>query len=155
MKLATPTRTMLVTTLLSLLCLGLGCASGSAASRAPSQDWNQQKVTALAGQLTTSARALYTVLYQDPQSQSLSMENGQDSMGGSIRKLGESAAGLHAKLESGQDRTATLHEYQRIKELSRDAAESARFTDLAMDATQANALMNGLLSQLDGYYGAY
>ncbi|MFP8881484.1 MAG: hypothetical protein VCE43_19570 [Myxococcota bacterium] len=147
---------MLATILLFLLTAGLGCATGSgAASREPTEAWNQQTVTALAGQLTTTARRLYTVLYEDPESQAMSMRNAEQSMGGSIRELGESAQGLHAKLKAGKGREKTLGEYKRIKELSRDAAEASGFTDMAIDATSANKAMTDVLGQLDGYYGAW
>lgn len=157
MNFSATTRVMLVTTLLFLLAAGLGCATGSgaAASREPTEAWNQQKVTELAGQLTTSARTLYTTLYEDPEHLAMGMDSADNSMAGSVRELGESAAGLHAKLESGKGRTATLGEYERIKELSRDVTEASGFTDTPMDATSAKGAMTSLLSQLDGYYGAY
>lgn len=157
MKLSHATHAMLATTLLFLLTVVLGCATGSgaAASREPTETWDQQRVTALAGQLDTAARQLYTTLYMDPEGQEMGMENAENSVVGSIRVLRESATSLHGRLEAGSGRTATLGEYKRIKELSRDATEASGFTDMAMDATSAQQAMTSVLNQLDGYYGAY
>lgn len=150
-------RSILATILLCLLTAGLGCATGgnSAARHQPTEAWNQQAVTALAGQLEASAHGLYTTLHNDPQSPALNMGNAQDSFGGSVRILGESAGGLHAKLQAGEGREETLGEFKRIKELSRDAAEAAGFTDLQLDATQGYTGLKDLLKQLDGYFGDY
>jgi len=148
---------LFATTLLFQLTAMLGCAAGSggAASREPTENWNQQRVTELAGQLETAARQLYTTLYRDPEGQELGMENPENSLVGSIQVLRESATSLHGKLEAGNGRKATLGEYKRIKELSRDATEAAGFTDMAMDAKSGMQAIIGLLNQLDGYYGAY
>jgi len=151
------TRSTLAVLLLCLLATGLGCAaSGSAAAKhQPTEAWNQQAVTALAGKLVTSAHGLYTTLYNDPESRAVNLATAHDSFGGVIRVLGESAGGLHAKLERGEGREKTLGEFKRIKELSRDATEAALFTDLLQDATQDYTNLKDLLKQLDGYYGDY
>ena len=148
------TRSILATILLCLLTAGLGCASSSA-SHQPTEAWNQQAVTALAGKLVTSAHGLYTTLYEDPPIQSVDMSGSHDSLGATIRVLSESAGGLRAKLERGNGREETLGTYKHIKELSRDAAEVAGFTNMAMDATQGYTGLKDLLKQLDGYYGDY
>lgn len=138
--------------LLLALALGVTACASENASREPTQPWNQAFVTQAAASFASQMSHLYTTIIKDP---SFAGErSAYGSTQDTLRILQEESSGLHAMLADGKGYTQTLKRYERIKELVRDAQESAAWqfipTDLAAGAKSALAT----ISQLDGYYGA-
>jgi len=144
--------TRLSVLILPVAALLLACSTAPAPE--PSTAWNQQAATALAAQLETSTEALYNQLREAPETDTPGMENASESMRGTAREMHEEAGELYSNLAGGKGRDETLNNYRRIKELSRDVGESSRFVDVAAPVGGAQGGMNGILSQLDAYYGA-
>ena len=144
-----------ITTLTAAALLASGCGgmSGGAATNAvPTSVWNQTLVTQAAGQLAEGMSSLYGTAIKEPAfagertAYSATLDN--------LRILGEESKHLHAQLAAGKDREQTLHSYERIKELSRDARESESWALLPPSFTASADSAFGGLKLLDAYYGA-
>lgn len=142
---------MLVATASSLL---LAIAASSATDTnvgTPSTAWNQALVTQAAGLFAEQMKGLYETAIKEPAFAGERTANSETL--DNLRVLGEESRSLHAQLEDGKTREQTLHTWQRIKELQRDALESSSWEFVPTDfSTSAQAALRST-DQLDGFYG--
>jgi hypothetical protein len=137
----------------AMLAPGCGGMSGGAATNAvPTSVWDQTLVTQAAGQLAEGMSGLYGTAIKEP-----AFAGERTAYGATLdklRMLEEESKHLHAQLEAGKGREETLHSYERIKELSRDARENETWALLPPSFTASADSAFASLKGLDAYYGA-
>jgi hypothetical protein len=134
----------------ALLVLALGCAVDSGIAP-PAMPWSQAAVTAAAATFAGQIDTLYDTAIKDPSFAGERSAYGQTL--DELRILREESQGLHAKLAAGKTREQTLHNWERIKELTRDVRESAAWEFVPTDLGTAAKAALGSTQPLDGFYG--
>jgi hypothetical protein len=128
----------------------VSCATNDAALT-PSLPWSQTLVTQAATAFSGQMSQLYTTAYKDPSFAGERSAYGETL--DTLRTLKEESAGLQAELEDGKGRDETLHRYERVKELTRDAQESSAWEFIPTDLTNSAKSALSTISTLDGFYG--
>lgn len=156
----------------SLLTLGLACASSSTPERAaprgadsPDFDapapsaraWDQAAVTSLAKQLPKSTGALYDAIQAQGQLGLMPSDFGAgdayESFQDSTRQIRDESMNLAAELAKGASKEKTMGTFERIMELFRDVEEEARAQYTESDVLGHFDAVRSDLEKLDAYYG--
>ena len=144
----------LFTTPLRLFALGaalsLSAPSPSGAERA---DWDQERVTAIAGELAEAASGVKDAVRKEPVSTIGSGQAGSYyRLVQLTRRIKTEARHLAAQLEAGKGYDETLPVYEALMVWIRDAREDARRTFLSNFVMEKVAVANDALRRLTPYY---
>jgi len=133
----------------AMLATALFLPAPSRAGRVP---WNQEKVTAIAADLSRALERLRVALEGDPEQASVVQERKRQGVLVDVRTLARLSEDLAARLKAGQGLDETRPVYGEIQQVRRQARDAGRnlFTP---DATQADIVAaRGLLQRLEGFY---
>ncbi|MBW2272548.1 MAG: hypothetical protein JRG96_04710 [Deltaproteobacteria bacterium] len=137
----------------ALLAVTLGIAPSLAAGDVA--NWDQAKVTELAGQFAKDAQKAYDALYRQG-STSGARGSGQaftyNKLVDGVRLIASEARHLHASLEKGKDHDSTYHTFKRIAELVHDAQVDVRFLFVEHMTQEKIDTAAGSLQALAAYY---
>ncbi len=132
------------------LAVGTGWAG---TARAELAAWDQAKVTALAKELETNAKALYDTFYKQPVPQAGSGQ-GQDyrRLKQEVRRVQSEARALSDALAKGERQEDTLPIYENLMEVVRSARDSSRRVFTTQDVQNRASAVRQVLNQLSPYY---
>jgi hypothetical protein len=122
-------------------------------ARAELAAWDQAKVTALAKELVTNAKALYDTFYKQPTPQ-VGSGQGQDyrRLKQEVRRVRTEARELADTLAKGEGREDTLPIYEHLMVVVRSARDSARRVFTTQDVQNRASEVRQVLNQLSPYY---
>jgi hypothetical protein len=125
----------------------------AAPARAELAAWDQARVTALAQELVTNAKALYDSFYKQPAPQAASGQ-GQDyrRLKQEVRRVRTEARQLADALAKGEGQEDTLPIYEHLMEVVRSARDSARRVFTTQDVQNRASEVRQVLNQLAPYY---
>jgi hypothetical protein len=128
------------------------CASGPAA-RAELAAWDQQKVAALAQQLSKAASELYDTFYKQPVATAGSGQaRSYYRLKQLVRHIRSEAGELAASLEKGTGYDETLPMYEDLMQTVRDARDEIRQTFTGIDVQEKASAARAILNQISPYY---
>jgi len=133
--------------------LGLGCAETgmSMDTPQPTVPWNQALATQAAGVFKQQVGSLYDEALKEP---SFSGERtAYADLMNNLRELQEESSGLYQKLSDGKSRAQTQTNWERIRELSRDAREDASWQYVPEELANNAKTALSATDTLDAYYG--
>ena len=145
---------LIVLGVLSAALLVLLPATALAQTPPTPAEWDQERVTALAEELSKDLDSLYTVIYKalPDTSMTFSQTGRRHQLKDEVRLIRSEARHLHARLMKGDGRAKTHSIYMRINELRRDAAENARQLFLTNDVITAIDEARDVWARLHPYY---
>ena len=115
-------------------------------------EWDQERVTELAGELATAISALRRTERKDPAGVVTTQRRAWDSYLSTLRKLEQSANNLQRRLEAGEGRDPTLSVARRIRTLVRDAESELRRIDTTEQSRAKLEPAAELLRKVSRYY---
>ena len=105
----------------------LGVAGAAlAADDEPVANWNQERVTGYASELSDACRELKTAMGKLPSNLDPSRQRSWHRAKDDVRMLSSAARGLAASLENGEGKEETLPRFKRLQLLRNDANENGR-----------------------------
>ena len=120
--------------------------------------WDQARVTAIAAKLPEATEQLYTVLYEEGQTGlspgAMGAGDAYHGFRDTVRLLHSESMHLADRLKQGDGRDQTLHAFERIGELNRDAAEFGRAQFTTNPVVGKFSEVEDLIRQLAPYYGS-
>lgn len=117
--------------------------------------WDQAKVAALGKQLNQAANDLYSTFYKQPPPGGVSGQaNDYRKLKQTMRRIQGEARELDGALAKGEGREDTVHIYENLMELVRDAREDVRRVFTTKDVQDRATAMRQLLNQIAPYYDA-
>lgn len=116
-------------------------------------EWDQARVTALAGQLHEGVKGLRDEIRSQPRDIGTMHAWAHYRLLDDLRLIDRESRYLHQALESGASREETLPTYARIAVLRRDCAEEMRRQDLQAPALERIGEARSVVEQMDPYYG--
>ena len=133
----------------SLVSLALLLAG---AARAQTEKWNQEKVTALSGELMSSVSGLQNALQNSAQAQNPLLEDTLAQVGDLLGLFEFEATHLNALLASGKGLRATLPAYKRLQELHAELTPYGGQVELSAFLAPPVAKAKAALTALAKYY---
>lgn len=138
---------------LSVMVALLGVAGNAQeAGDQPVGDWNQERVTSYAKELSEACRGLKTAMDNLPSSLDPAAQAAWYRAKDDVRMLNSAARGLAASLESGEGKEATLPRFKRIELLRNDAAENGRKALIPEDVMAKITPVGTAIMKLAPYY---
>jgi hypothetical protein len=116
-------------------------------------DWNQARVTVLAGELHEGVKGLRDEIRGQTRDTGSMRASAYYRLVDSLRLIERESRYLHNALESGASREETLPTYARIAVLRRDCAEEMERQPLGKPALERIARARSIVEQIDPYYG--
>jgi hypothetical protein len=138
----------------SVLAIALA-VSLAAPAYAELTPWDQAKVTALGKQLNQAANDLYSTFYKAPPPGGVSGQaNDYRKLKQTMRRIQSEARELDGALAKGDGREDTVHIYENLMELVRDARDDVQRVFTTKDVQDRATAMRQLLNQIAPYYDA-
>ena len=134
--------------------VAIGLAPGAAFAEL--KVWNQEEVTALAGELRESVSNLRQAWRKDPgrSNLTLSKQRAADSFTNTLRSLETSSRQLQERLKGGGDREATRPVARKIGSLLNDAQVEARGLFMGNWMNERAKTVMEVLNKLAPFYGS-
>ena len=127
----------------------VGLARGAMAQTQP---WNQEVVTATAGELEDAVSGLRDVVRGSPNLDIPAKKAVVGQILDNPRQLEASASSLHASLKKGAGMEQTLPTYMRLQQLRRDTAVLAQRVDISAITQPKLEKAQELLAKMEPYY---
>ena len=124
-----------------------------AAAAEETAEWDQARVTALAGELHEGVKGLRDEIRSQTRDIGTMQASAYYRLLDNLRLIERESRYLHRALESGASREETLPAYARIAMLRRDCAEEMRRQFLVATALERIARARSIVKQMDPYYG--
>ncbi len=124
-----------------------------AAAAGETLEWDQARVTALAGELHDSVKDLRSEMRSQPRDIGSMRASAYYRLLDNLRLIGRESRYLHEALKSGASREETLPSYTRIARLRRDCAEEMRRQFLGTVALERIDRAQSTVKQMDAYCG--
>lgn len=118
----------------------------------PVADWNQERVTGYAKELSEACRELKTAMAQLPTSLDPAKQRSWHRAKDDVRMLNSASRGLAASLEKGEGKEETLPRFKRIEVLRNDAAENGRKALIPNSVLEKVTPVGVALMKLAPYY---
>ncbi|MBW2242106.1 MAG: hypothetical protein JRH01_08965 [Deltaproteobacteria bacterium] len=138
------------------LFAGVALLAGAGAALArddePVADWNQERVTSYAKELSEACSALKDAVAKTPTNLLPANQRSFYRAKDDVRMLTSAARGLAKSLENGEGKEETLPRFKRIELLRNDAAENGRSAMLADDVLAKVTPVGVALIKLAPYY---
>lgn len=128
-----------------------GLARGAAAQTQP---WNQEVMTATAGELEDTISGLRDVVRGSPNLDIPAKKAVVKQIVDNLRQMEASASSLHASLKRGAAMEETLPTYMRLQQLRRDTAVLAERVDITAVTAPKLEQAQALLHKMEPYYPA-
>lgn len=116
-------------------------------------NWDQARVTMLAGQLHEGVKGLRDEIRSQSRDIGTMQAWAYYRLLDNLRLIDRESRSLHQALESGASREETLPSYARIAMLRRDCAEEMRKQILWQPMLERLAAARTIVKQMDPYYG--
>ena len=128
-------------------------ATFASPARAELTAWDQAKVTAIANQLSEAAISLYSTFYkQGPPQLGSGQADDYRQLKQEVRRIQSEAKELAGALGKGDGREDTVHIYENLMEIVRDARDHARRVFSTKDVQDQATRVRQLLNQIAPYY---
>ncbi len=131
----------------------LGALLPLAAAAEETAEWDQARVTVLAGELHEGVKGLRGEMRSQTRDVGSMQAWAYYRLLDELRLIERESRYLHEALESGASREETLPAYARIATLRRNCAEEMRRTFLAATALERIDRARSIVKQMDPYYG--
>jgi hypothetical protein len=129
------------------------CVAGSAHfAAAQSLPWNQEVVTARAGELEDAVSGLRDAVRQSPNWQIPSQRRRLYEIVENLRLIEQAATSLHAELKKGEGMESTLPTYKHLQQVRRDTVVVADRVDISAVTKPKLDKANDLLKKIEPYY---
>jgi hypothetical protein len=139
---------------MTLVACALFAVSVARDASAQAQPWNQEVVTALAGELEDAVSGLREAVRQSPQMQFPTQRRRLYEIMDNLRLIEQSASSMHAELKKGEGMEATLPTYKRLQQVKRDTEVVAQKVDVSAITRPKLDKAQTILDKLAGYYPA-
>ncbi|HTO08818.1 MAG TPA: hypothetical protein VMR86_17350 [Myxococcota bacterium] len=126
----------------------------STGAHAQTQAWNQEVVTALAGQLEKSVSGLRDVVRGSPNYNNPAYKRKLYEIMDNLRMIEQSATSMHASLKDGAGMEETLPTYKRLQQIRRDTEVLAQRVDITAVTRPKLDEAKGILEKIEPYYPA-
>ena len=136
------------------IALAALAAALAAPAQAQTEPWNQEKATALAGELEKAVAGLRDSIRKSPQWEIASQRKTLSRIQRKLRSIESTALSLHAHLAKGATMAETRPSYERIQRLKRDAEVQAKHVDVSAFTQPILDRAQEVLSQLAPMYPA-
>ena len=125
----------------------------AAAAEDPTAEWDQARVTVLAGKLHEGVKGLREEIRSQSRDIGTMHAWAYYRLLDDLRLIDRESRYLHRALESGASREETLPTYARIAVLRRDCAEEMRRQPLQGPALERVERARSIVEKMDSYYG--
>lgn len=144
-------RSVLVTLAAFVVTLSTSFAREAAAQSLP---WNQEVVTARAGELEEAVSGLRDAVRQSPNWQIPTQRKRLYDISDNLRMIEQAATSLHAALRGGEGMEATQPTYKRLQQIRRDTVVLAERVDISAITKPKLDKAKDILAKIEPYYPA-
>ncbi|MFI5314540.1 MAG: hypothetical protein ACHQ6T_02485 [Myxococcota bacterium] len=144
-------RPLVVTLTAFVLVQSFGGARDASAQTIP---WNQEVVTARAGELEKAVSGLREVVRGSPNLQNPGTRRITYQILDNLRMIEQASVSLHASLKNGDGMEETLPTYMRLQQIRRDTAVLAQRVDITAVTQPKLDKAKDLLEKIEPYYPA-
>ena len=123
-------------------------------SSAQTEAWNQEKVTALAGELESAVAGLRDALRKNPMWENPQQKAPLYRLADKLRLIESECASLHARLAKGEGMEETQPAYEHIQRLRRDAEVEGSRTEVSTFIRPKLDRAREVLSMIAPFYPA-
>jgi hypothetical protein len=121
-------------------------------ARAQTQAWDQEVVTARAGELEKAVSGLRESVRGSPNIQNPGFRRKMYEILDNLRLIEQSATSLHASLKNGAGMEETLPTYKRLQQIRRDTEVLAQQVDITAVTRPKLDEAKDLLAKIEPYY---